>query len=121
MSCQLKVVFLVIIIEDRRLVPATSAADSCYLVAVLRGDEVGAVAELEVLGLGEVLFQSLDSLGVAFGHILEEDAHATFRFDRSVGMKVNKGDCSFPHTGVICSHVSFLSQITRLTRFCVTQ
>lgn len=84
----------------------------------MRGDGVGAVAELEVLGLGEVLYQSLDSLGVALGHVLEEVEHATFRFGRSVGMKVNNGDCSFPHTGVICSHVSFLSQITR---FCVNQ
>lgn len=87
--------------------------------SVFQGDGVGAITELEVLGLGEVLFQSLDSLGVALGHVLEEVAHATCRFDRSVGMKVNTGDCSFSHTGVICSHVSFLSQITRLTRFFV--
>ena len=94
-----------------------SAADRCYLVAVGGGERGGAVAELEVLGLGEVLYLSLDSLGVAYGHVLEEVEHATFRFDRSVGIKVNIVDCSFSHTRAICSHVSFLSQITRLTRF----
>ena len=52
MVCQLKVVFLVIVIEDGKFVPAISAADSCYLVAVGGGDRGGAVAELEVLGLG---------------------------------------------------------------------
>jgi hypothetical protein len=36
--CQLKDVFLVIVIEDRRFVPAISSTFGDYLVAVLRGD-----------------------------------------------------------------------------------
>lgn len=66
MVCQLKVVFLVVVIENKRLVPAISAADGGYLIAVLRSDGVGAVAELEILGLGEVLYQCLaDGLSLA--------------------------------------------------------
>ena len=76
MACQLNVVFLVIVVENSRLVPAISAADSCYLVAVLRGDGVGAVAELEVLGLGEFLYQRLaDGLGFALRDVLLEVEH----------------------------------------------
>lgn len=74
-------------------------------------------------GINNVIIQiyfndiSMPAANLAFGHVLEEVEHATCRFERSVGMKVNTGDCSFSHTGIICSHVSFLSQITRLTRF----
>ena len=72
-------------IEDWRLVPAVSAADSDYLVAVLRGDRVGAVAELEVLGFGEVLYQSLaDGLGLALWDVLVEVEHATCHLDLGI-------------------------------------
>ena len=61
---QLNFVFLVIVVENSRL------------VAVLRGDGVGAVAELEVLGLGELLYQSLaDGLGFALRDVLLEVEH----------------------------------------------
>lgn len=70
-ACQLKVVFLVIVIEDGRFVPAIRAADSDYLVAVLRSDGVGAVAVLEVLSLGEVSYQGLaDGHGFALRNVL---------------------------------------------------
>ena len=86
---KLKVVFLVIVIEYRRFVPATSAADSDYLIAVLRGDGIGAVAELEVLGLGEVLYQSLaDGLSLTLRDVLVEVEHATCHFDLGIGAEV---------------------------------
>ena len=89
MVCQLKVVFLVIVIEYRRFVPATSAADSSYLVAVLRGDRGGAIAELEVLGLGEMLYQSLaDDLGFPLRDVLIEVEHATCHLDLGIGAEV---------------------------------
>lgn len=94
MACQLKVVFLVIVIEDGWLVPAISAADGGYLVAVLRGDGVGAVAELEVLGFGEVLYQGLaDGLGFALRNVLIEVEHAASHFDLSIGTEVVTGTC----------------------------
>ena len=77
MVCQLKVVFLVIVIEDGWLVPAVSAADG---------------AELEVLGLGEVLYQSLaDGLGLALRDVLIEVEHATCHFDLGIGTEVGAG------------------------------
>ena len=92
MVCQLKVVFLVIVIEDGWLVPAVSAADGGYLIAVLRSDGVGAIAELEVLGLGEVLYQSLaDGLGLALRDVLIEVEHATCHFDLGIGTEVGAG------------------------------
>ena len=92
MVCQLKVVFLVIVIEDGWLVPAVSAADGGYLIAVLRSDGVGAIAELEVLGLGEVLYQSLaDGLGLALRDVLIEVEHAASHFDLSIGTEVGAG------------------------------
>ena len=94
MVCQLKVVFLVIVIEDGWLVPAVSAADGGYLVAVLRGDGVGTVAELEVLGLGEVLYQGLaDGLGFALRDVLIEFEHATCHLDLGIGTVVGTGTC----------------------------
>lgn len=90
--CKLKVVFLVIVIEDRRLVPTISSAYGGYLVAVLRGDGVGAVAELEVLGLGKVLYQSLtDGLGLALRDVLVEVEHTASHFDLSIGTVVGTG------------------------------
>jgi hypothetical protein len=90
--CKLKVVFLVIVIEDGRLVPATSAADSCYLVAVGGGDGVGAVAELEVLGLSEVLYQSFaDGLSLTLRDILVEVEHTASHFDLYIGREVGTG------------------------------
>ena len=90
--CQLKVVFLVIVIEDGRLAPATSAANGSDLVAVLRGDGGGAVAELEVLGLGEVLCQSLaDGLGFALRNVLIEVEHTTCHLDLYIGAEVGAG------------------------------
>ena len=92
MVCQLKVVFLVIVVEDGWLVPAIRAADSSYLVAVLRGDRGGAIAELEVLGLGEVLYQSLaDGLGLALRDVLIEVEHTASHFDLSIGTEVGAG------------------------------
>lgn len=92
MACQLKVVFLVIVVEDGRLIPAISAAYGGYLVAVLRSDGVGAIAELEVLGLGEVLYQSLaDGLGLALRDVLIEVEHATCHFDLGIGTEVGAG------------------------------
>ena len=92
MVCQLKVVFLVIVIEDGWLVPAVSAADGGYLIAVLRSDGVGAIAELEVLGLGEVLYQSLaDGLGLALRDVLIEVEHTASHFDLSIGTEVGAG------------------------------
>ena len=85
MVCQLKVVFLVIVIEDGKFVPAISAANSDYLIAVLRSDGVGAVAELEVLGFGEVLYQGLaDGLGLALRDVLIEVEHATCHLDLGI-------------------------------------
>lgn len=90
--CQLKVVFLVIVIEDGRLAPATSAANGSDLVAVLRGDGGGAVAELEVLGLGEVLYQSLaDGFGLAFWDVLVEVEHSACHLDLGIGTVVSAG------------------------------
>ena len=90
--CKLKVVFLVIVIEDRRLVPAISSAYGGYLVAVLRGDGVGAVAELEVLGLGEVLYQGLaDGLGLALRNVLVEVEHTACHLDLGIGAEVGAG------------------------------
>lgn len=90
--CQLKVVFLVIVIEDGRLAPATSAANGSDLVAVLRGDGGGAVAELEVLGLGEVLYQSLaDGFGLALWDVLVEVEHAACHLDLGIGTVVSAG------------------------------
>jgi len=90
--CQLKVVFLVIVIEDGRFVPAISAADSDYLIAVLRSDGVGAVAELEVLGLGEVLYQGLaDGLSLALRDILVEVEHSACHLDLGIGAEVDAG------------------------------
>lgn len=89
MVCQLKVVFFVIVIKDGRLVPAISAADGGYLIAVLRGDRGGAVAELEVLGLCEVLYQCLaDSLGLALWDVLVEVEHSACHLDLCIGAEV---------------------------------
>ena len=94
MVCQLKVVFLVIVVEDGWLVPAIRAADSSYLVAVLRGDRGGAIAELEVLGLGEMLYQSLaDDLGFPLRDVLVEVEHATCHLDLGIGTVVGTGTC----------------------------
>lgn len=94
MACQLKVVFLVIVIEDGWLVPAISSAYVGYLVAVLRGDGIGAVAELEVLGFGEVLYHSLaDGLGLTLRDVLVEVEHATCHFDLGIGTEVGAGTC----------------------------
>lgn len=77
MVCKLEVAFLVIAVEDGWLIPTAGSADGGYLIAVLRSDGVGAIAELEVLGLGEVLYQSLaDALGVALRDDLVEVEHA---------------------------------------------
>jgi len=90
--CQLKVVFLVIVVEDGWLVPAVSAADGGYLVAVLRGDGVGTVAELEVLGLGEVLYQGLaDDLGFPLRDVLIEVEHAACHRDLGIGAEIGAG------------------------------
>ena len=76
MVCKLEVVFLVIAVEDGWLIPTAGSADGGYLIAVLRSDGVGAIAELEVLGLGEVLYQSLaDGLGFALRDVLLEVEH----------------------------------------------
>jgi hypothetical protein len=92
MVCQLKVVFLVIVIEDGWLVPAISSAYGGYLIAVMRGDGVGAVAELEVLGLGEVLYQILaDGLGLTLRDILVEVEHATCHLDLGIGTEIDTG------------------------------
>lgn len=92
--CQLKVVFFVVVIEHGRLVPATSAADGGYLIAVDRGDRGGAIAELEILGLGEVLYQGLaDGLGLALRDVLIEVEHAASHFDLSIGTEVGTGTC----------------------------
>ena len=93
MACQLNVVFLVIVVENSRLVPAISAADSGYLVAVLRGDGVGAVAELEVLGLGEVLYYGLaDGLSLTLRDVLIEVEKAACHSDLGIGAEV--GACA---------------------------
>lgn len=92
MACQLKVVFLVIVIEDGWLVPAISSADGSNLIAVLRGDGSGAVAELEVLGLGEVLYQVLaDGLSLALRDVLVEVEHTACHFDLGIGAEVGAG------------------------------
>ena len=58
----------------------------------MRGDGVGAVAELEVLGLGEVLYQILaDGLGLTLRDILVEVEHATCHFDLGIGTEVGAG------------------------------
>ena len=53
---KLKVVFLVIAVEDGWLIPTAGTADGGNLRTVGRGDRSGTFAELEVLGLGEVLY-----------------------------------------------------------------
>lgn len=89
---KLKVVFLVIVIEDGWLVPAISSAYGGYLVAVLRGDRGGAVAELEVLGFGEVLYQGLaDGLGLALGDVLVEVEETACHGDLGIGTEVGAG------------------------------
>ena len=89
MVCKLKVVFFVIVVEDGRLVPAVSAADSDYLIAVLRSDGVDAVAELEVLGFGEVLYQGLaDGFGFALRDVLVEVEHAACHLDLGIGAEI---------------------------------
>jgi len=83
--CQLKVVFLVIVVEDGWLIPTAGSADGGYLIAVLRSDGVGAIAELEVLGLGEMLYQSLaDDLGFPLRDVLIEVEHATCHLDLGI-------------------------------------
>ena len=60
----------------------------------MRGDRGGAVAELEVLGLGEVLYQILaDSLGLALRDVLVEVEHAACHLDLSIGAEVGAGAC----------------------------
>ena len=55
----------------------------------MRSDGVGAVAELEVLGLGEVLYQSFaDGLGLTLRDVLVEVEHATCHFDLGIGAEV---------------------------------
>ena len=76
MVCKLEVVFLVIAVEDGWLIPTAGSADGGYLIAVLRSDGVGAIAELEVLGLGEVLYQI---------------EHTASHFDLSIGTEVGAG------------------------------
>ena len=71
MVCKLEVVFLVIAVEDGWLIPTAGSADGGYLIAVLRSDGVGAIAELEVLGLGEVLYQI--SIGTEVGAGTSDD------------------------------------------------
>ena len=89
---KLKVVFLVIVIEDVWLVPAISTADGGYLIAVLRGDGEGAIAELEVLGLGEVLYQCLaDGLSLALRDVLIEVEHTACHLDLGIGAEVGAG------------------------------
>ncbi len=92
MVCKLEVVFLVIAVEDGWLIPTAGSADGGYLIAVLRSDGVGAIAELEVLGLGEVLYQSLaDGLGLALRDVLIEVEHTASHFDLSIGTEVGAG------------------------------
>ena len=56
---------------------------------ILLGDREGAVAELEVLGLGEVLYQGLaDGLGVALRDDLVEVEHAACHLDLCIGAEV---------------------------------
>ena len=94
MVCKLEVVFLVIAVEDGWLIPTAGSADGGYLIAVLRSDGVGAIAELEVLGLGEVLYQSLaDGLGLALRDVLIEVEHATCHLDLGIGTVVGTGTC----------------------------
>ena len=92
MVCKLEVVFIVIAVEDGWLIPTAGSADGGYLIAVLRSDGVGAIAELEVLGLGEVLYQSLaDGLGLALRDVLIEVEHTASHFDLSIGTEVGAG------------------------------
>ena len=92
MVCKLEVVFLVIAVEDGWLIPTAGSADGGYLIAVLRSDGVGAIAELEVLGLGEVLYQSLaDGLGLALRDVLIEVEKAACHSDLGIGAEVGTG------------------------------
>ena len=91
MVCKLEVVFLVIAVEDGWLIPTAGSADGGYLIAVLRSDGVGAIAELEVLGLGEVLYQIADGLGLALRDVLIEVEHTASHFDLSIGTEVGAG------------------------------
>lgn len=59
---------------------------------VFRSDGVGAVAELEVFCLGEVLYQSLtDGLGFALRDVLLEVEHTTCHLSLDVGTEVGAG------------------------------
>ena len=56
---------------------------------VFRNNGEGAVAELEVLGFGEVLYQGLaDGLGFALRNVLVEVEHATCHLDLGIGAEV---------------------------------
>ena len=57
--CKLKVVFLIIVVEIGGLVPTISTADGNDLVAVLRSDRVGAVADLKYLVLVKCCIRAL--------------------------------------------------------------
>ena len=55
-------------------------------------NRVGAVAELEVLCLGEVLYQSLaDGLGFTLRDVLIEVEHTTCHLDLGIGAEVGAG------------------------------
>lgn len=59
---------------------------------VFRSDGIGAVAELEVFCLGEVLYQSLaDGLGFTLRNVLVEVEHTARHFDLSIGTEVGAG------------------------------
>ncbi len=89
---KLKVVFLVIAVEDGWLIPTAGTADGGNLRTVGRGDRGGTFAELEVLGLGEVLYQCLaDGLGFALRNVLVEVEHTASHFDLSIGTEVSAG------------------------------
>lgn len=59
---------------------------------VFRNNGEGAVAELEVLGFGEVLYQGLaDGLGLTLRDVFIEVEHATCHFDLGIGTEVGAG------------------------------
>ena len=59
---------------------------------ILLGDREGAVAELEVLGLGEMLYESLaDGPCFALRDVLVEVEHTASHFDLSIGTEVGTG------------------------------
>ena len=59
---------------------------------VFRNNGEGAVAELEVLGFGEVLYQGLaDGLGFALRNVLIEVEHAACHLDLGIGTEVSAG------------------------------